>query len=104
MRTQGIIKSLNIGKYVGLGHGTSGIVGQVNQLTFEATEEIFGHGVVIRVSPVGHALSNAVRIQAFTEGFGGVLDATVTVEDGALGRSATAVGHIQRCERELGVG
>lgn len=34
---------------------------------------------------------------------GPILDAAVTVEDQSIGRSATAVNHVQRRKNELGV-
>ena len=103
MWTQGVVEALDVCKYVGLGHGTGGVAREVDQLTFQAAEEIFGHGVVVGVAPAGHALADAVGLQTLTVGLGCVLDAAVTVEDQALGRSAAAVSHVQCRERELGV-
>ena len=81
MGTQGIVEALNVGKYVSLRQGTSGVVLEMDQLTFEATEEIFGHGVIIGIAPAGHALSDAVGFQALPVSFCRVLDTTVAVED-----------------------
>ena len=103
MRTYGVVKALNVGKYIILSRGAGRIVRQVDQLTLEAGEEIFGHGIVVRIAPAGHALSDAIGVQALTVGPGGVLDAAVAVKDQALGRSAAAAGHVQRGQGQLGV-
>ena len=79
MGTQGVVEALNVGEYVSLRQGTSGVMLEVDQLTFEATEEIFGHGVIVGIAPTG--LSDAVGLQALLVSFCRVLDTTVAVED-----------------------
>ena len=76
-----IIEALDVGKHVGLRLGAGGVMREMDQLTFKAAEEIFGHGVVVGITPAGHALTDAISLQALPVGSGRVLDAAVTVED-----------------------
>ena len=82
-------------KYVGLRLNVGEVLLEMDQLTFETAEEIFGHGVVVGIAPAGHALADTVGIQTLTEGPGGVLDAVAAMEDEAFGWPATAVRHVQ---------
>lgn len=69
MRAHGVVKGLNIGEEICLS-GTAGVVAtQMNQFTFQAAEEVFGHCVVVRVTLTGHALADSQGSQPVTEFF-----------------------------------
>ena len=103
MGPDGVVKRLDVGEKVGLG-GPAGIeTAQVNQLAFQAAEKVFRHSVVVGVSLAGHALPDAQGIQALTESRGGVLDASVAVEDYPWAGAFPADGHVQSVQGELGV-
>lgn len=59
MRTDGVVKSLNIGENVSLGVSSGRIMVEMDAFTFEAAEEIFGNSVVERVTFAGHALTDS---------------------------------------------
>ena len=64
------------------------ILFEVDQLAFETAEEVFCHGVVVRITPARHALADAIGLQAFAVGPGRILHAPVAVENEALWRYA----------------
>ena len=103
MGADGIVKGFEIGKYVVLCSCPCRIVLEVDQFTLEAAEEVLRNGVVIRVAAAGHALSDAVGFQALPVGPGGILDAPVTVKNQTSGGLTPAIGHIQGCQRQLGI-
>ena len=72
----------------------------MDQLTLEAAEEIFCHGVIIRVAFSGHALPDSKGFQPLPKGPGSVLDASVTVKDQAFGRLTTAYRDVQSCQSQ----
>ena len=72
MGTQGVVEALNVCKHVSLCFGAGGIVLEVDQLTLETAKEIFSHGIVVGITPAGHALADAVDSQTLAVGFGGV--------------------------------
>lgn len=99
MGTHRVVEGLQVGKYVGLSLAAGVVMLEMDQLTFEAAEEIFGHGVVVGIAPAGHALADAAGLQTLAVGSGGVLDTAVAVEDETFGRPAAVVRHIQRRQR-----
>lgn len=58
MGTHGILEGFQIGEHIGLSLNAGGVLGQVDQLTFEVAEEILGYGVGIWGAPAGHALED----------------------------------------------
>lgn len=90
-----VVEGLHIGEYISLGAGPGGVVLEVDQLAFEAAEEIFCHSVVIGITLAGHALLDPIGLQPLPEGDRGVLDAPVTVKDEPLGRFAAAHCHVE---------
>ena len=70
---------------------------------YEAAEEVFGNGVVIRVALAGHTLPNAKIGEALLVSTGGVLDAAIGVEDQAEVRLAATDSYLQRGKREARV-
>lgn len=85
MRTDSVVEGLQIGKHIVLSRCSRRVLLDMDQLAFETAEEIFGHGVVVGVTPAGHALADAVRLQPFPVGPGGILHALVAVEDKVFG-------------------
>ena len=95
MWPDGIVECLYVGEYIRLGAGSGGIVLEMDQLTLEAAEEIFCHGVVVGLALAGHALPDSIGLQPLSEGHCGVLDAPVTVKDESLGWLAAAYRHVE---------
>ena len=95
MWPDGVVEGLYVGEYIRLGAGSGGIVLEVDQLTLEAAEEIFCHGVVVGLALAGHALPDSIGLQPLSEGHCGVLDAPVTVKDESLGWLAAACCHVE---------
>ena len=95
MWTYRVVEGLQIGEYVCLGAGPCGVVVEMDQLALEAAEEIFCHGVVVRIALAGHALPDSIALQPSLEGSRGVLDTPVAMKDEPLGRVATADRHVQ---------
>lgn len=100
MGTDGVVESLYVGKYVCLGAGLCGVVLEVDQLTLEAAEEIFCHGVIAGGALAGHALPDSIGLLLLPEGGCGVLDAPATVKDEPLGWFAAAYCHIEGFQRQ----
>ena len=50
-------------KYVGLRLNVGEVLLEMDQLTFETAEEIFGHGVVVGIAPAGHALADTAGLR-----------------------------------------
>ena len=75
---------------------------QVDTLAFETTEEVFCNGVVIGVALAGHTLAEMKVEQTLTVSVGGVLDATVGVEDETGVRLTTPDSHIEGIKCEIG--
>ena len=71
MKTNGVVKGFEVGKYIVLCSCPCRIVLEVDQLTLEAAEEVLRNGVVIGIAAAGHALPDAVDFQAFPVGPGG---------------------------------
>ena len=90
-----VVEGFHVGEYVSLGAGPGGVVLEVDQLAFEAAEEIFCHSVVVRITLAGHALPDSIGLQALPECGRGVLDAPVTVKDEPLRRFVAAYRHVQ---------
>ena len=95
MWPDGIVECLYVSEDIRLGAGPGGIVLEVDQLAFEAAEEIFCHGVVIGIALAGHTLLDSIGLQPLPEGGCGVLDALVTVKDEPLRRFVAAYRHVQ---------
>lgn len=68
-----------------LGHGSRGAMFEVDQITFEAAEEVFCNGVVIEITTAGHALPDAAGFQVLLVSPGGILDALVAVKNQTFG-------------------
>ena len=64
MKTNGVVKGFEVGKYIVLCSCPCRIVLEVDQLTLD-------NGVVIGIAAAGHALPDAVDFQAFPVGPGG---------------------------------
>lgn len=73
----------------------------MDALALEAAEEVFGNGVVIRISLAGHALLNAEVDKSLAVSVGGVLDAAVGVENEAGLRLAVLDGYAESVEGEI---
>ena len=73
----------------------------MDAFTFEAAEEVFSNSVVIRVTLAGHALADTKIRQPQAIGTGGILDATVRVEDEAVGGTASTDGGIESGKGEI---
>ena len=93
MRPDGIVKSLNVGKDGGhrLRPGLEMV--QINQLAFQATEEIFGHGIVVRVAFARHAGLNGKTVENALVGGGSILHTAIAVKNQAGFRMLTLDGH-----------
>ena len=76
---------------------------QIDTFAFEATEEVFGDSVVIRVALAGHALTETEIRQTRAISTDGILDAAIRVEDKVVGRVSAADGGIQRSEGKVRV-
>lgn len=103
MWTDGVVEGFKIGKYIVLCSCPCRVVLEVDQLAFEAAEEVLCNGVVIRIAAAGHALPDAVGFQTLPIGPGGILDAPVAVKSQTFGRFAAVIRHIQGCQRQLGI-
>lgn len=84
MRSDRVVKGLNISKNSGLCFGSGPKMREMHEFAFEAAEEILSYGVVVRIAFAGHALEEMQFIQTIAVASGGVLDASVTMEDQAL--------------------
>ena len=73
----------------------------MDAFTFEAAEEVFSNSVVVGVTLAGHTLADTKIRQMQAVGVGGVLDATVRVEDEAGSRTASADGGIESGESDI---
>ena len=51
MGTHRVEECLQVGKYIGLCLDAGMVMLEMDQVTFEAAEEIFSHGVVIGIAP-----------------------------------------------------
>lgn len=103
MWPDGVVEGLYVGEYIRLGAGSGGIVLEVDQLTLEAAEEIFCHGVVVGLALAGHALPDSIGLQPLSEGDRGVLDAPVTVKDESPGWLAAACCHVESFQSQRSV-
>lgn len=95
MWPDGVVEGFHVGECVSLGAGPGGVVLEVDQLAFEAAEEIFCHSVVVRITLAGYALPDSIGLQALPECGRGVMDAPVTVKDEPLRRFVAAYRHVQ---------
>lgn len=75
-----------MGNYVGLRTGPRWILFQMDQLTPEAAQEIFCHGVIVWIALAGYALLDSVGFQPLPKGPGSTLGAPITVKAQALGQ------------------
>lgn len=64
MWPDGVVEGLQVSEYIILGGGPGGVVLEMNQLAFEAAEEILCHGVVVGIALAGHALLDSHRTPA----------------------------------------
>ena len=58
--THRVEECLQVGKYIGLCLDAGMVMLEMDQVTFEAAEEIFSHGVVIGIAPAGGSIPNSV--------------------------------------------
>ena len=103
MRTNGVVKGFEVGKYIVLCCSPCGVVLEVDQFTLEAAEEVLRNGVVIGVTAAGHALPDAVGFQTLPVDPGGILDTPVAVKNQTSGGLTSTIRHIQGCQRQLGI-
>jgi len=90
----GVVKGLEVGENGSL-RVTSGLKAvQVDQLTLQATEEVFGHGIVIGIALARHTLAKVQGFKPFPVGGGRVLGTAVAVEDESGGELLPSHGHI----------
>ena len=77
VRSNSVVKSLDIAKYgIFCGASRSEII-KVDTLTFDTGEEVFSDGNVIGVAFAGHTLLDTVFFQGLSKGDGGILNPTV---------------------------
>lgn len=98
MWADGRAKGFQTGGQIVLRRCSRRILLEGNQLAFETAEEMFSHGVVAGIVPVGYVLRDAVRLQTFC----GIPCASVSV----LRRlrsfgPAAAMRHVQNHQRQL---
>lgn len=72
MRTQGVIKALDIGEVFVLRSGAGIKAPQMDELALQTAEEILRHGVVVRVALARHALAEIELPEALPIGSGSV--------------------------------
>lgn len=103
MRPDGIVESLNVGKDGGhrLRPGLEMV--QINQLAFQTTEEIFGHGIVIWVALSRHTGLNGKTAENALVGGRSILHAAIAVKNQAGFGMLTLDSHSQSPNGKIGV-
>ena len=84
MRAYRVIKRFHISKNISLSSLSGWVLLKMDPFTLQTAEKILSDSVVVRVALAGHALPDAVSLQTFPVGSGGILDAAVTVKDEAF--------------------
>ena len=79
MEAHGVVEGLDVVEdhEVGLGAGGGDVFAEA--FGFEGGPEAFHGGVVVAVAFAAHALGDVAEVEAVTEGFAGVLAASVAV-------------------------
>ena len=95
MRTNSVIKSFDIGEDGRLRLCSCYVVVEIDQLAFEAAEEIFRNSIVVGIAFAGHALEKPKAFKPVTVIKGSILAAAIRVENQPFGRSFSIDGHIQ---------
>ena len=103
VRTNGVVEGLYVAKNHCICRATGGKVLQVDTLAFEAGEEVFSHGVVVRVTLTRHTLSESISFQRRLIGGRGILYATVGVKDQTWIGVLTPYSHVQSGEGKFGL-
>lgn len=101
VRAHGIVESLDVGKNGILSRRTGVKTMEMNEFTFEAAEEIFSNGIVVRVALTGHTLADMKLRQTLTKSVGSVLDAPVGMENQTLLRRFPAKSHVESVKSKL---
>lgn len=94
VRAHGIVESFDVGKNSVLSSRAGIVMMEMDEFTFETTEEILSNSVVVRVALTGHTLSDMKLSQALTKGVGSILNPPVRMENEVMLRSLTANRHI----------
>ena len=90
MRTNGVVKALDVGENGILGVTPGAKMRQMDQLAFQTAQEVFRNSIVVWISLPGHALTNAAFDQFVPVSFGSILHASVTVKNQAAQGCARA--------------
>ena len=72
MGADGVVKGFEIGKDIVLCSYPCRIMLEVDQLTLEAAEEIFRHGIVVGIAFAGYTLLDLIDLRLLVECFGSI--------------------------------
>jgi len=68
VRSEGVVKALNVSENSVSGLISSTEVGEMHQLTFQATKKVLSDSIVIWIAPAAHALGNVKILELFPVG------------------------------------